>query len=638
LTPRLLSLGVFYADSSSAWVRHLLNPLTQIPLVGPLLFILLGAGIVWVITNPYKTATGFWRIVSFAFDRFTQHFAKAAVERDTNEFLHKKLFGHSTTTLLPLLKVDWVKNAADARLHTDGTIIVRMRHERDQSRNSLMALATATKHILFPHARPFLDDSLTTAVDLQVIRIFAELLGEQAQHIYATELLGPMAAGSVDALSILPFLHDIEEQGLFGQVLLQELSYLSDRLRRAPAGVDLKDEATRFVQWLHRIATRATGDDSNDLLFIETYIRMAFILAAKTETAARGTDPYVRRLGLDLAAGARSVYLLGLSSQQTRLCEQIGNAFDADDRVVRKRSTTVSARKKGGGDRVRIIHYRRNELYMPDAPFSDLISQYGVTVGSTQTALVRYVFDSRASLRIASLEARLRDKDVAWGYEGSISRFVAQGETLAVRVLEIDDAKSCVVVGLKQLQASPWRSGATWNPGDRVRVRIKEQVVTGIVVEFIQSTSSGARALMFGWIPSNEWSWYDTTSEHYMQPTLESEHDVEVLRGDERRDLVLLSRRNLEVRDWSAAKRRYQPGAHVRATVVRVNGEGLMLEMEPGVFGRITAQSVREQSFELKDFETTVVPGVRYDVVVLGAKERRKDFRLDFARQSIGGN
>lgn len=66
---------------------------------------------------------------------------------------------------------------------------------------------------------------------------------------------------------------------------------------------------------------------------------------------------------------------------------------------------------------------------------------------------------------------------------------------------------------------------------------------------------------------------------------------------------------------------------------MQVSSEGIVVELEPGVYGRIAAFRLRARGFELRDFETSVVPGAYYDVVVLGVKERRKDFRLDLARK-----
>lgn len=69
-----------------------------------------------------------------------------------------------------------------------------------------------------------------------------------------------------------------------------------------------------------------------------------------------------------------------------------------------------------------------------------------------------------------------------------------------------------------------------------------------------------------------------------------------------------------------------------KPTVRKVTDDALHFELEPGVFGRVPAHRVREAGFELADYESTVIAGAQYDVVVEGAKERRKEFRLRLAR------
>lgn len=647
MTPRLDGLGVSIADT----VPHRVSQLSQslgVPLIGQVLVVTSSALFVWVLADPFRASKVFWQILSFLVDRFSRRYTKAAVERDTNQFLAKKLYGHSADRPLPYLKLQWVTDAQDARLHTDGTIIVRMRHERDQSRNALIAVATAAKHIFFPHARPFLHKRLVVAVDLQVLRLLADALGDRAHHVFSTEFVAPQTAADPQVCDLMPILHDVERQGLFGQVLLTEFAYLSGRAKHTPPSKSLAEEAQRFVGWLHHIATRAPGDESGTLEFVGEHFRVAFILAAKSVTAAKGVNPYARRLGIELALGARSVYVLGLTPEQTHLCEQIGSHFDRDDRIERVRSATVVANRASGAVRLRIILFRRNELYMPDISFADQIAANGIAPGSQHVAEIKEIVVGRAILRLGSLDALLLSEDAAWGYRGDIGRFVSVNQKLNVKVLSIDEQWKTVIVGLRQLEDSPWSAGLVPANGQRLRVTVIEHRTDCLVVQLLaggevpMDRTSVAPSVplrqskfvgpIFARIPKSEWSWFDPTAETYVQPTINSSHDVVVIRADERRDDILLSRRVLEVRDWALAKRKYAVGTKVRATVLRVSSEGLHCELEPGVFGKVPDYKVRQHGFELTDFEVTVVPGAQYDVTVVGAKEKRREFRLELAR------
>jgi len=619
-------------DSLPAPVRHALAPLATLPYFGGAALILAVALTGWVIHDPLRAAKVFWKAIALILGIITKKTAASAVEADANQFLSRKLFGHEPAVTLPILKVAWVDSVKDARLHTGGTVIVRMRREKDQSRNVMTAVATALSHAIHPHARPYLTTELRSAVDLQILRLLANMLGESAQHIFSTELLHPEIEKHPDIQELLPVLHTLHERGLFGRVLLQELSFVSAGLSNRPGPADLAQEAREFVEWLHYLAVRPPHDETGELTFIKTTFRVAFILLARSVTAAQGTYAYERRLGIDIALGARSVYLLGLTETQTRLCEAIGSRFDGDRRVTRQWTATVVARRDGEVDKLRLTLFRRNDLYLPDGDFADQLAHSGVTVGDTVSATVRSLAETKAMLRTDELNADLASSDAAWGYRGSLSSFIREGDVSQFFIISIDSTRARLRLGLKQLTPSPWELGLMPATGQTVKFIVEEYIADNYVVRFVDDEQHGTSVKRYGRIPVNEWSSFAAGMEEYVIPEINSAHEAEVIIADPDSDDVVLSRRNVEVWNWDIAIKKYRTGTTARARVTQVTRDHLIFELEPGVFGRVTAANVKQAGFELENYEQTVVPGQYFDVVVEGVKQRRKDFRLNLAR------
>ena len=649
--PGPLGLGFLLqasADSIPSSAVQIVQHLKSVPVIGGVSALLVLILVGWVIKDPLEASKQFWRLMSFFFGYFGRRYSKAAVEKDANAFFSRKLLPGTGEMPVPRLMVNFVDSANDARLREDGHIVVRMRSERDQSRNVLAAVRTAIQHLLYPHARAYLHKPLVSAVDLEVLQLLANLLGARAQVMYSTEILTPRTESDPQIPKFLSVIQDIEKGGLFGSVLIQELAGLSDRLKASHPTAAVADEAVELINWLESIATRPPGDETGSLIFIRNEFRLAFILAAKAVTAAKGVGPYQRRLGIDLLQGARNIYVLGLTAAHTHVCDAIGQAFDSDPRVKRVRTSTVTVRRDGRDQRLTLIQFRRNELYMSDASFSAQLADCGIEVGQEVSAQIRGLVGLASDMIISNLDATLQPSGCAWGYRGSTARFVRVGETVAVVVSHVDDNQKTIHVVLKSRAESNWSNATLPRRGSRVRGVIEEFSGGAYIVRLTEMTpmdtrDQGASVVrsnlapvtepLFGRILATEWSWYNPEDPSYVDATIGQTVEAEVVVVEVNREDLLLSRRNLEVRDWSTAKKRYPKGTSARARVLSVTGEGLVFELEAGVFGRIPNYKVRAQGYELSDYQKTVIPGSQYDVVVTGTKESRKDFRLEFARR-----
>lgn len=684
--PGLLSLGAFVVliPPSGDSLQVLLTQYARDLLKGwsgvGLLLAAIIAIAAWCMAHPLKAGSYFWQGLAWIFHFAGRHKAKAVVEEKTNTFL-SRLTPHLSEVSLPRISVNWVQDSADFRLHEDGHVIVRLRREKSDDRNAMATLLIAAPAIMFPHARPYLSKELSAAIDLELVRRLAEQLGSHARRLLDVEILQPRVNLDPQLKGLLPVLHTIRAQGLFEFVLLQELGYVSNDVLVTPATPSLQSEAEDFVHWLYALATRPIGDERVGLLFMRHHFRIGFILAARQATAQMGTAPYERRLGIDLRAGARSIYLLGLRHAQTALCRQIDERFRGDRRLQRMRSSLVSAHRDGSTEQCYLSHYRRDGLVMPDGDWPSVLADLDISPGVCVLAEVASIRGANADLRVDVLDAQLKAEDVAWGYHGSADHQLRVGQRIEAVVLDLDDDRGLLRLGIKQQFQSPWHAGELPALGATVRVQVEEVRKDGVVVRLMkvlpprkearlegveggpapaESTVEGgtvvgsavpeapprdseevARPLpdplpsppvIFGWIPNAQWSTYDPDAEGYVAPVAGEIFQAVVEELNEPTDTIVVSRARLELRDWGVVRRRYPRGTRVQARVVRVREDGLLCEIEPGVVGRFAAYRVAEQGYELADFVNSVVPGMTYEAVVIGAKETRRELRLEFAR------
>jgi hypothetical protein len=572
-----------------------------------------------------------YKLLATAFGLFTKKYSARKVETQASDFVNNKLFSHVAGMPEIAVKVNWVSTAEDARLYTDGKLIVRMRRDRDDGRNTLSAVWVAARHTFWPAARPWLDKRMLVAIDLEIIRILSRMLGKGARHHY-TQILAPQTHADPELVPLLRLLYETDEGGLFRAVLIQEMMTLDEILEHQPPRADLREEGLDFLRWIHAHATREPGDDSTELAFYGKHIKLAIILLSKAATVAQGTYPYERRLGMAILNGARNVYLLGVTAGQSDWCDQVAARFATDPRVQLKTSTFVTRINDKSEAQLPFVHFVRNELAVQHASYSEQVAALGIGPGVRVNARVRSMSDTKALCLVEeALDATMAAKDVAWGYRGLIDRFLTVDAVVPCQVSEVSSERNLLVLSRKAVIPSPWAAGIVPAADTTCLVQIIESYSGGWVVRPVISLL-GPHPEFFGIIPRDEWSWFDENTEAYVAPLPGSTHKVRLLHADQKRDEVAFSRRALEGRDFGAARSKYPNNTVAMARVTRVEYGGLLLELEPGIFGRIPRQRVQSAGFELENFEQTVVPGQRFSCIVVGARVNRGYLQMDLQR------
>lgn len=581
----------------------------------------------WLAANPDAALTlakHVFKLISRITDRVSKRLTATTVERDANVFFKSKVFTQVARSEGIRLKVKWVKEAEDPTLTKDGNLIVRLRKEDDPTRNSLAAVSSAVRIGMFPWARPFLKPSFAEAVDLQVVRKLAHHLGAHAERTFAVHFLEPRTTRDAELLNLIGQLQLVDDAGLFEAVLLQELFSLADRWRLSPPAATVHEELVAFVEYLVAIATREPHDERSELMFRGDHIRVGIILLSKSVTAAQGAYPYLRRLGINLAEGARSIYLLGVTEAQSAFCGELTATMKGDPRVRHEKTIEIVARKGVSVTRLPLSYFTRNNLYIPEESFESALQRLDLSVGDKVMGHVQAISRRRATVEVHGLRGIVRSADAAWGYKGSGEGLIRLGPQ-PFKILEVDSDERQLVVGAKQLGASPWDNGAVPQVGSQQRVKVIEAGNAGIVVKLLDRE-------LFGRIPVEEWSWRMEGSEGYVAPVEGFECDAVVQDLRPEHDDIVLSRRGLEPISWVDLKMRYPNGTRVRVTVLSTDRNGLVCELEDGVIGRISEGELRTAGHELADWKDTVVPGLRLDAVVKGAKERQKRFTLGLER------
>lgn len=181
---------------------------------------------------------------------------------------------------------------------------------------------------------------------------------------------------------------------------------------------------------------------------------------------------------------------------------------------------------------------------------------------------------------LGGVDGLLHITDISWGRINHPEEVLELDQKVNVVVLEFDDEKKRISLGMKQLQPHPW---ATLPEEIAEGSRVKGKVVTvadyGIFVEIMPGVE--------GLVHMSEMSW----SQHLKNPTelfkIGDEVEATVLSIDREEKKMSLGLKQAKEDPWNNAAEKYSPGSRHEGIVRNMTNYGLFVELEEGVDGLV---------------------------------------------------
>ncbi len=198
----------------------------------------------------------------------------------------------------------------------------------------------------------------------------------------------------------------------------------------------------------------------------------------------------------------------------------------------------------------------------------------------TRTGIVKNITDFGVFVDLDGLDGLLHITDMSWGRVKHPSDMVSVGDTLEVRILDVDFERERVSLGLKQKDANPWKDVASKYPvGSRLRGKVVNIVPYGAFVELEEGVE--------GLVHVSEISWTKRIVRASDVLSLGDEVDVVVLDINEQDQKIALGMRQTEENPWDTVQARYPVGTRVKGVVRNFTTYGAFLELEDGIDGMI---------------------------------------------------
>jgi len=249
---------------------------------------------------------------------------------------------------------------------------------------------------------------------------------------------------------------------------------------------------------------------------------------------------------------------------------------------------------------------------------SEIVSK--LEKGQVLEGTVKNITDFGVFIDLGGVDGLLHITDISWGRIEHPKEVLSLDQTINVVVLDFDDEKKRIALGLKQLSEHPWESlDKDLAVGSKVKGKIVTVADYGAFLEIIPGVE--------GLIHVSEMSWSQNLRSPQEFLKVSDEIEAEILTLDREERKMSLGIKQLTPDPWKNIVERYPVGSKQTAVVKNMTNFGVFVELEEGIDGLIHISDLSWSKKINHPNEFTKV-GEKLDVVVLELDEENRKLSL----------
>ena len=250
-----------------------------------------------------------------------------------------------------------------------------------------------------------------------------------------------------------------------------------------------------------------------------------------------------------------------------------------------------------------------------DDPWKDLARRY--PVGTRLFGAVSNITDYGCFVEIEDgVEGLVHVSEMDWTNRNvNPAKVVHTGDEVEVMVLDIDEERRRISLGMKQCKTNPWESfAAIHNKGDKVTGAIKSITDFGIFI--------GLDGGIDGLVHLSDISWQDTGEDAVRNFRKGEDLEAVVLAVDPERERISLGIKQLDQDPFATYMAEHPRGSMVQGVVKEVDARGAVIELVEGVEGYLRASDIKEERVEDATRELSVGDKIEAKFISLDRKNR----------------
>jgi len=241
-------------------------------------------------------------------------------------------------------------------------------------------------------------------------------------------------------------------------------------------------------------------------------------------------------------------------------------------------------------------------------------------VGQVLRGTVKNIVDFGVFIDLGGVDGLLHITDLSWGRVSHPSEIVDLDEEIEVVVLDYEEERQRISLGLKQLQPHPWDNiSEKYDEGETVEGKVVSITNYGAFVELEKGIE--------GLVHISEMSWTRHIKHPSQMVSLGQLVDVKILNIDEEEKKISLGMKQLQPDPWDGISDRYPAGTVLTGTVRNITNFGVFVEIEPGIDGLVHISDL-SWTKKVRHPGDMIDKGQDLDVVILNIDEERRRISL----------
>ena len=229
--------------------------------------------------------------------------------------------------------------------------------------------------------------------------------------------------------------------------------------------------------------------------------------------------------------------------------------------------------------------------------------------GQVLEGTVKNITSYGVFIDLGGVDGLIHITDLSWSRVNHPSEILSDGQVVKVVILDFDDEKTRIQLGMKQLEAHPWDAlSADLKVGDKVKGKVVVLADYGAFVE----VAPGVEGLIH--VSEMSWSTHLRSAGDFVKIGDEVEAQVLTLDREERK--ISLGIKQLSTDPWADIQNKYPVGSQHVGTVRNFTNFGVFVELEEGIDGLIYISDL-SWTKKIKHPSEFCAVGDKLDVVVL---------------------
>ena len=248
--------------------------------------------------------------------------------------------------------------------------------------------------------------------------------------------------------------------------------------------------------------------------------------------------------------------------------------------------------------------------------------------GQVLEGTVKNITSYGVFIDLGGVDGLVHITDLSWGRVNDPKEIVELDQKLNVVILDFDEAKKRIALGLKQLTPHPWDAlSEELKVGDKVTGKVVVMADYGAFVEI----ATGVEGLIH--VSEMSWSQHLRSAQDFLKVGDDVEAVILTLDRNERK--MSLGIKQLKADPWMEIEAKYPVGSQHNAKVRNFTNFGVFVELEEGVDGLIHISDLSWTKKVKHPSEFTQI-GAQMDVVVLDIDKENR--RLSLGHKHLENN